>query len=207
MQIKETGLKFNGPLKPRTRTNRIIIHHTATPGDVAAETVHTWHLNQGWAGIGYHYLIRQDGTVERGRPENVIGAHAGPEGNSDSIGIALAGNFEIVRPTEKQMEALVWLIRDLIKRYGELQIIGHRDVIATSCPGKLFPLEEVKRKIKEENKNVDSHAGSKGSWKLDIIREAKDKGLITIDHDPDEIAPKWFVLAVALNLLKLKDGK
>lgn len=206
MEIKETGLKFREGLKNRSRTTRVIIHHTATNGDVAAETVHGWHLKQGWAGIGYHYLIRQDGTIERGRPENTIGAHAGPEGNSDSIGIALAGNFEMAKPTEKQIEALVWLIRDLINRYGSLQVMGHRDVMATSCPGKLFPLEEVKRKVQEENKNINTNTGGKESWKLDIVKEAKDKGLITTDHDPDEIASKWFVLAVALNVLKRVEG-
>lgn len=39
-------------------------------------------------------------------------------------------------------------------------------------------------------------------WKLDIIAEAKQAGLITVDHDPDEPATKWFVLAIALGVLK-----
>ena len=39
-------------------------------------------------------------------------------------------------------------------------------------------------------------------WKLDIIRDAKKAGLIAGDHDPDESAPKWFVLKVSLNTLK-----
>lgn len=204
MLVQETSLKFKEGLIPRNRTTRVIIHHTATDGDVSAQTVHGWHLNQGWAGIGYHYLIRQDGTIERGRPENVIGAHAGPEGNTDGIGIALAGNFEVEKPSEKQIESLVELIKDILKRYGDLQIIGHRDVMPTSCPGKLFPLEEVREMVKEENKAAHTSKPNRPEkWKLDIISEAKNKGLITSDHDPDEPASKWFVLAVALNLLKV----
>lgn len=39
-------------------------------------------------------------------------------------------------------------------------------------------------------------------WKQDIIAEAKKEGIITSDHDPDETATKWFVLAVAVNVLK-----
>lgn len=39
-------------------------------------------------------------------------------------------------------------------------------------------------------------------WKLDIIADAKQAGLITVDHDPDEPATKWFVLAIALGVLK-----
>lgn len=207
MQIKETNLKFNGPLKPRLKTGKIVIHHTATNGDVSAETVHSWHLAKGWAGIGYHYLVRQDGTIERGRPENVIGAHAGPEGNTDGIGIALAGNFEEEKPGEKQIESLVELVKDILKRYGDLQIMGHRDVMSTSCPGKFFPLEEVKRRVKEEKTSTNASTGSTEKWKLDIINEARSKGLINIDHNPDEPASKWFVLAVALNLLKLQNKK
>ncbi|MBO8158483.1 peptidoglycan recognition family protein [Thermosyntropha sp.] len=201
MQIKETNLKFNGQLKTRRTTRRVIIHHTATNGDVPAETVHNWHLSREWSGIGYHYLVRQDGTIERGRPENTIGAHAGSEANKDSIGIAVAGNFEIEKPDERQIEALVALIKNIIKRYGNLEILGHRDIMPTVCPGKLFPLEEVRKKVKEED-ILKSEA-----WKLDIIKEARDKGLITIDHDPDEPASKWFVLAVSLNLLNLLNKK
>lgn len=200
MQIIETNLKFS-ELKPRLKTKKIVIHHTATDKDVSAETVHSWHLNKGWSGIGYHYLIRQDGMIERGRPETTMGAHAGPEGNADGIGIALAGNFEIEKPTEKQMESVVYLIKDIIKRYGDLEIIGHRDVMTTACPGKLFPIEEVRKRVKEDNANKTE------AWKLDIVNQAKNKGIITADHDPDEPATKWFVLAVALNLLKLVGKK
>jgi hypothetical protein len=44
--------------------------------DASAEQIHGWHLGNGWAGIGYHYVIRKDGTIERGRPEWAIGSHA-----------------------------------------------------------------------------------------------------------------------------------
>ena len=63
---KETNLRFTNNLKLRDKTRRIVLHHTATDYDVSAATVHTWHINQGWSGIGYHYLIRMDGTIERG---------------------------------------------------------------------------------------------------------------------------------------------
>lgn len=40
-------------------------------------------------------------------------------------------------------------------------------------------------------------------WKTDIMNQAMAKGLITQPHPPDEPAPKWFILAVCLNLLKI----
>lgn len=198
MQIVETNLQFKGTPTKRTRTNRIIIHHTAS-ADVPAATIHQWHLNQGWMGIGYHYVIRASGRIERGRPEGSIGSHSGPSGNGDSIGIVLTGNFQNVVPTTAQMTALVELIKDIRRRYGDLAVIGHKDVMATACPGAMFPWADLKARL--EAKQVEQ-------WKLDIIKNAKAAGIITDDHDPDEKATKWFVLAVALNLLKaLKGGK
>lgn len=44
-------------------------------------------------------------------------------------------------------------------------------------------------------------------WKKKIVEDAKKAGLISQDHDPDEPAPKWFVLAIALRLLeKMREG-
>lgn len=195
--IKETNLKFANNLKLRNITRRIVLHHTATDNDVSAATVHSWHIKQGWSGIGYHYLIRTDGSIERGRNENTIGAHAGSEGNGDSIGIALAGNFEKIAPNINQIDALVKLIINIENRYGELSIVGHKDINNTACPGTKFPLTEVRNRVKEGRNPM------KEPWKMDIMNQAKTWGLITSDHDPDEPASKWFVLAVALNLLKI----
>ena len=116
MVIRETNLLFTLPLIPRKKTKRIIIHHTAG-GDVPVETVHGWHLARtGFGGVGYHYLIRRAGRIERGRPEHVRGVHA-PGANANSIGIALTGNFETRPPTPSQMNSLVQLIRTLRDRY------------------------------------------------------------------------------------------
>ncbi len=191
MQIVETNLQFSRAPSKRTRTGRIILHHTAS-ADVSAATIHGWHQGQGWIGIGYHFVIRANGTIERGRPEDTIGSHAGPQGNGDSIGIVLTGNFEIGAPSTAQMVALAELINELRSRYGDLTVIGHKDVMATACPGRNFPWDDLKRRL--EAKQVDQ-------WKLDIIAKAKAAGLITIDHDPDEPASKWFVLQVIMNAL------
>ena len=116
MVIRETNLAFTRPLVPRKRTTRIILHHTAG-GDVSAHTIHDWHLpKKGWGGIGYHYLIRADGGIERGRPEHVRGVHAS-RANADSIAIALTGNFETRPPTAPQLAALTRLVRDIRTRY------------------------------------------------------------------------------------------
>lgn len=194
--IIETNIIFKNSLTQRKNTRRAIIHHSAS-GDVSAATINKWHLARGWSGIGYHLVIREDGSIERGRPINSIGAHSGVKGNSDSIGIVLTGNFETEHPTAAQLDSLVWVIKEYLKpRYGNIDILGHKDVMATACPGKNFPWVELRKRL--EVKTVDDQ------WKTALFIEAAENKLIDLNmgHKPDDYATKWFVVAVALNLLK-----
>lgn len=137
---KDYNLQFTD-LTPRDDTSRIVIHHTGNPtdDDLSAEQLHRSHQNLGWAGVGYHFIVRKDGTVELGRPDWAVGAHA--EGfNSKSIGIHVCGNFDMAEPTEAQINALQQLIADICDAYGLIAsadiVVGHRDLMATACPGK-----------------------------------------------------------------------
>lgn len=140
VQIKDYGLKFNS-LTNRSKTDMIVIHHTGNfiDDDCSAEQIHESHLNKGWVGIGYHYVIRKDGTIEQGRPHWTVGSHAYGE-NSHTIGIHFSGNFEKAKPTAKQIESGALLLAKLGLDYGlvldEDHVVGHRDLMATACPGK-----------------------------------------------------------------------
>lgn len=136
MEIKETKLKF-GSMNPRSKVlEYIVIHHTASTAKETVEQIHNFHINNnGWAGIGYHFYIRKDGTVYKGRDEKYAGAHC-ENYNSVSLGICLEGNFEIEKPTEKQLKSLTELLQYLTKKYGYVHIVGHNDLNATACPGK-----------------------------------------------------------------------
>ena len=148
MQIVDPKLKFTGGnFSIRRKTERIVIHHAATNDDVTAATVHQWHLAKTWKGIGYHYLIRTNGLIEIGRPDNVIGSHSGSFGNSTGIGICFAGNFMNTVPTDAQMQAGCELIIHLFGKYGVLLIQGHRDVGASACPGNMFPMDQLKLRV------------------------------------------------------------
>lgn len=139
VSVIDYGLDFSS-LTPREATTRIVIHHTGNPvdDDLSAEQIHASHQAQGWAGIGYHFVVRKDGTVELGRPVDCVGAHA--EGfNYCSIGIHICGNFNLAEPTEAQINALPMLIADICDAYGLVAsdsiVVGHRDLMATECPG------------------------------------------------------------------------
>ena len=74
----------------------VVVHWTASyiDQDIGVEEIHRWHQENGWSGIGYHYVIRRDGSIERGRPINYIGAHALANGhNNRSIGVAFVGGY------------------------------------------------------------------------------------------------------------------
>lgn len=118
----------------------IIIHCTATPAGrvVTAADVNAWHLERGFAGIGYHYLIRLDGMVETGRPLGRIGAHCRGH-NQASIGVCYVGGIGADgRPadtrTSAQKAALVMLIAELRRRFGPLPVSGHSDYSSKACP-------------------------------------------------------------------------
>ena len=174
MQIVETNLQFSRAPSKRTRTGRIILHHSAS-ADVPASTIHQWHLNQGWSGIGYHFVVRANGTIERGRPELAIGAHAGSAGNGDSIGIVLTGNFEIGAPSTAQMIALTELIKELRGRYGNLAVIGHKDVMATACPGRNFPWDELRKRLEDEEM-IYKTLNDVPDWGKPLVKKLMDRG-------------------------------
>ncbi|MES2792840.1 MAG: peptidoglycan recognition family protein [Planctomycetota bacterium] len=138
----------------------LVVHHTASERG-SVESIHEEHQKKkdangnAWLGIGYHFLIGNgngmpDGEIEatfRWR-QQLQGAHAGssdPVYNQQGIGICLVGNFQNHEPSAKQMASLKKLVRSLKGTYriASKDVIGHRDVRATECPGKLFPMEEV----------------------------------------------------------------
>ena len=151
-------------MKERKHTRRIIFHHSlSTIGDV--HSIRQWHIiDNGWEDIGYHYVIKTDGTIQPGRGLMYIGAHAAGR-NADSVGVCLIGNFHISEPTVYQLNAVTSIVHDLSHMiiYGwnhPLKLEFHRPHICNifeplaygminACPGKLLDrpdfLEIVKR--------------------------------------------------------------
>ena len=119
----------------RKATRYIVLHCSATrPAQfVDASIIRQWHKAKGWSDIGYHYVIRRDGTVEPGRAETAIGAHVAGH-NASTLGICLVGglNNTTAKPednfTPRQRAALKRLCEALLGRYPGATILGHRDL-------------------------------------------------------------------------------
>ena len=122
------------------RIDEIIIHCTATVEgkDYHVADVDKWHKARGWKGIGYHYLITLDGTIEKGRPETEVGAHCVGH-NAHSIGVCYVGGVDkYLKPkdtrTAKQKIALWEIIRQLLIKYPNAKIHGHCEFANKACP-------------------------------------------------------------------------
>lgn len=93
MNIIEKDYSWAHELSARQVTNLIILHHAAAKSCTVSD-VHNWHLNRGWAGIGYHFFVGKDGSIVRGRPLWAVGAHA-ESCNWRSVGICFEGDYQI----------------------------------------------------------------------------------------------------------------
>lgn len=124
--------------------NEIIIHCAATRPDqnISAADINKWHIMQGWEGIGYHFFIKLDGTIEPGRPIEKIGAHCLLH-NSKSIGICYAGGmvryndqaYATDTRTPEQIRSMYLLIVTLLHCYPTIsKISGHNQYASVACP-------------------------------------------------------------------------
>lgn len=131
----------------------LIVHHTGgTDADPKADTSHhtfevvdDWH-RQLWNEksslghfIGYHYFIDKTGKVTQGRGDKDEGLHT-KSYNLKSLGICLAGNFDVTKPTKAQETALRTLLQAKTAEYGipVENILPHRRFANKSCYGNLL---------------------------------------------------------------------
>jgi len=134
----------------RKKTEMIVVHCAATKPsmDIGYKEIRKWHVeDNGWDDVGYHYIIKRDGTVEVARAEAFQGAHA-PAVNSKSIGICLVGGMAEDGGAENNFTLEQFLsLKDLIKKIkmtnpNIVEVVGHCDVQDNkpNCPG--FNLKE-----------------------------------------------------------------
>lgn len=144
LEVINPSLSFRGSLRSNN-PDHIIIHH-ALAKNCTIWDVHRWHLNNGWAGCGYHFFVNKKGTVFIGREVAWSGAHCPPL-NSRSIGICLEGCYqEYKNQTDRevplaQLNALVRLVSYLLDQHNIAvnNLRRHADFSTKLCPGNYFP--------------------------------------------------------------------
>lgn len=133
----------------------IILHCSATKEgkEYHAADIERWHKSRGFTCIGYHYVIGLDGSVEKGRPVETVGAHALGY-NAESIGVCYIGGLDSFgKPkdtrTNRQKFALSCLLTQLHARFPDAIIVGHNEVAKKACP--CFNASEYRRYFDQED--------------------------------------------------------
>ena len=174
--------KIKGKLQPLNlqRVKGIVIHHMAHPtADVKA--VESWHINQGYSAIGYNYWVGFDGTIYEGRGLNQ-GAHTLGH-NDTTIGIGFQGDYS--KPFKMPVEQfnsgidIITYVRAIAPAVHKIG--GHRDFMATACPGEYFPLAEmisgVRREV-EEMMIYNYIDENMPEWAREAVQWAADNGVV-----------------------------
>lgn len=124
----------------------LAVHHTATPPSMGPRKIAELHVasdptrgKEAWPGIGYHYYIHADGTIDQTNPLETASYHVYRH-NDSSVGIVFAGSFMNGRiPSSAQLRSgahlVAWLMQEL--NITLARVWGHREFPdnTTVCPG------------------------------------------------------------------------
>lgn len=151
-------------LYPSHKWKYIIIHHSATDEGNSLNFYFS-HRSRGWDTVGYDFVIdngsqdKEDGQIEAAPRwiKQLDGAHCKADGmNTRGIGICLVGDFNVAKPSQKQLNSLVYLVNLLRDYYNipDANILGHGMVkgAKTDCPGKIFPWDEFRSKLRANHR-------------------------------------------------------
>ena len=142
----------------RKTTDYIVIHCSATPAhmDVDAKDIDRWHRAKGWLKIGYHFVIKRDGTLQKGRDLDQIGAHV--QGfNHLSVGICMVGGMDKDNKnpednfTAVQYVTLHLILDDIVRLYPTAHLVGHWELDPKkACPVLSMDKLRATRAVREQ---------------------------------------------------------
>lgn len=141
------------------KVKKIVVHVSASPDtmDIGAAEIRQWHMaDNGWSDIGYHAVVRRDGTIEVGRPESQTGAHVKGH-NAGSLGVCWVGRDT---PEPAQYQGIINQVADWCVQYEltEKDVLGHRELAplnGKTCPNLDMPLlrQKVASRIRQLKNN------------------------------------------------------
>lgn len=131
----------------------LVIHHTVTSHDATPDDIALLHRARGWGGIGYHFVIVKDGTIYYVGDIGTARANVANM-NEKVIGIAMVGDFTKHLPSDEQIISAHILTNFLVHNYPNLEtikswdnLVGHKKLRATACPGSSWPVDMRERII------------------------------------------------------------
>ena len=137
---KHATLKY--ATRQLSQITHLCIHHSATAGTIPLENVAKYHVEErGWAGIGYHFYVKPDGTIYQTNHLETVSFHV-TQNNDYSVGVCVSGDFTYAPPPDKQVDAaahlVAWLMQEL--SVSDQNVLGHKEFPNndTSCPGETW---------------------------------------------------------------------
>ena len=196
MNIIECKHEWKNTFSYRKETRYIILHHRAGNGD--AQSIHKAHLGNGWNGIGYHFYVRKNGEIYRGRPIETVGAHC-TGFNEKSIGICFEGDFQNETMSATQLNAGRELINYLKGSYSGIEVKKHEDFNSTLCPGKNFPFDAMTTIAKKELVSANDIIWELMNGPLKIEISEVDRAVDALDKAKAEDSSLYWILKKLAN--------
>lgn len=149
------GDSFNWSwVRPWSQLKYLVIHHTVTKHEATPDDIALLHKARGWSGIGYHFVITKDGTVHYCGDISTARANV-LDKNEQVIGITIVGDFTKHLPSDDQIRSAHDLCKFFLFESPSLptlnswdNLVGHKDLQATACPGTSWP-DDMRQRIIE----------------------------------------------------------
>lgn len=191
-----------------SKVDSIALHHMAHPtADI--KTVEGWHINQGWRALGYNFWVGFDGTVYEGRGFKLGAGVENQNGHIISIGFQGDYHSKETKMPDAQFNAGIDIIKYVMEKVPTARFLGgHREFMSTACPGKYFPLEEMKTlKKRKEDKFTDISE----SYARDTINELYEMGIVKGDgngnYNPKDNITREDMATMIRNTIRYITGK
>lgn len=182
--------------RPLEQVENLVIHHSAGIHDATPDDIALLHKTRGWGGIGYHFVITQDGTSYYVGDIGTARANVLNK-NELVIGICLVGDFTKHLPSDEQITSAHLLCQRLIELVPNVknwdQLKGHKDFQATACPGSSWDVggDSIYERIKNNIPYTPPEPVSSAyqvMYKGDIIDELEKNPLDTVNELNDKLA-------------------
>ena len=165
------------------KVDSIALHHMAHPtADV--KTVEGCHITLGWRAFGYNFWVGFDGTVYEGRGFKLGAGVENQNGHIISIGFQGDYHSKDVKMPDAQFNAGIDIIKYVMEKVPSIKNIGgHGEFMATACPGKYFPLGEMKTLKKRGIDTMEYYDTLEAcpGWSQPYVKEAIDEKYIIGD--------------------------
>ena len=166
--VEELEVEFNAIKREITE---VVVHASETHSNknIGSDDLHFVHNELGKDGIGYHYVIRRDGRLQRGRPVNKEGDHASVNGHDKrSIGLVLIGGLNVSTGqndvanyrssqsfTREQYTTLEIFLSKFYQKYPGGQVFGHNDIDINELDPYFDVVDYVESVFNKRNTTTD----------------------------------------------------